>query len=86
MARTLENLKEMGKAVSEALPDITPTVKVELTIPDEAKQVVDETVVKVIEELKVMGDKVDYRWKITQWLLGLGMILNASSFFIGKLL
>ena len=86
MSRTLESLKDVGKAVSDALPDITPTVKVELTIPEEAKQMVDETVVKVIDELKVISDKVDYRWKVTQWLIGIGMVLNACSFLLGKFL
>ena len=86
MARTLENLKDMGKAVTDALPDITPTVKVELTIPEEAKKIVDETVVKVIDELKVVSEKVDYRWRVTQWLIGIGMVLNAASFVLGKFL
>jgi len=45
----------------------------ELSLSDRDRQLIRDDIVKKIEEV---GDKVDYRWKITQWLMVLAISLG----------
>ena len=41
-----------------------------------------EQVDVITTELGDMGDRMEHRWKITQWLIAVGMFLNAVSYMI----
>lgn len=41
-----------------------------------------EQVDVITRELGEIGDRMEHRWKITQWLIAVGMLLNAASYII----
>ena len=57
---------------------IKDTEKIIEGFSENLKDVVVELIDKTNESLEKVSDKVDYRWKITQWLLATGMIGNAA--------
>ena len=56
---------------------IKDTEKIVEGFSENLKDVVVELIDKTNESLEKVSEKVDHRWKITQWLLATGMIGNA---------
>ena len=56
---------------------IKDTEKIVQGFSENLKDVVVELIDKTNESLEKVSDKVDHRWKITQWLLAIGMVGNA---------
>ena len=48
-----------------------------IRLPDEDKK----TLVKKADEI---ADKIDHRWKVTQYLIIIGMTLNACAYFLSN--
>jgi flagellar hook-basal body complex protein FliE len=57
---------------------VKDTEKIIKGFSKDLKDVVVELIDKTNESLEKVSDKVDHRWKITQWLLATGMIGNAA--------
>ena len=53
-------------------------LEITIKIPEEDKKAITET-------LQDVKETMDNRWKITQQLINMGMILNASSYIISNL-
>ena len=73
-------------SVGDLLTDITPDVKLNIGIAKAEKEWLIEVGNAIAKKVEETSDKVDYRWKVTQWLIGVGMVMNAVSFFIGRAL
>ena len=56
---------------------IKDTEKIVQGFSENLKDVVVELIDKTNESLEKVSEKVDHRWKITQWLLAIGMVGNA---------
>lgn len=56
---------------------IKDTQKIVEGFSENLKDVVVELIDKTNESLEKVSEKVDHRWKITQWLLAIGMVGNA---------
>jgi len=56
---------------------IKDTEKIVQGFSKDLKDVVVELIDKTNESLEKVSEKVDHRWKITQWLLAIGMVGNA---------
>ena len=56
---------------------IKDTEKIVQGFTENLKDVVVELIDKTNESLEKVSEKVDHRWKITQWLLAIGMVGNA---------
>jgi len=61
---------------------IKDTEKIVQGFSKDLKDVVVELIDKTNESLEKVSEKVDRRWKITQWLLATGMIGNAAILLI----
>ena len=57
---------------------IEDTQKIVKGFSKDLKDVVVELIDNTNESLEKVSEKVDHRWKITQWLLATGMIGNAA--------
>ena len=68
------------------LTDITPDVKLNIGIAKAEKEWLTEMGQAIAKKVEETSDKVDYRWRVTQWLIGVGMVMNAISFLIGRAL
>lgn len=66
--------KQSSSILSSLIPD---NLELTITIPDEDKE-------RLMARLDRMTDTFDHRWKITQWLIIIGMVLNATSYLIAR--
>ena len=48
------------------------TLNLQITLNPEDKELIQSA-------LKEISDKVDYRWKVTQWLMGIAIVLSAGA-------
>ena len=82
-----EERKRTGGVTPEAKFDLRSMfggkIGLELSLSPEDRELLTTQIVKKIEE---MGDKVDYRWKITQWLMVAAISLSAIAQVISWLL
>ena len=82
-----EERKRTGGITPEAKFDLRKMfggkIGLELSLSSEDRELISNQIVKKIEE---MGDKVDYRWKITQWLMVAAIGLSAKAQVISWLL
>ena len=84
-----EERKRTGGITPEAKFDLSKMlggkIGLELSLSPEDRELLTTQIVKKIEE---MGDKVDYRWKITQWLMvaaiGLSAVAQVISWLLAK--
>ena len=63
-----------GSFLSGLLPK---NFELTITLPEEDK-------VRLLDRLDKMTDTFDHRWKITQWLIIIGMVLNATSYLLAR--
>ena len=47
-------------------------LSLQITLNPEDKELIQSA-------LKEISDKVDYRWKVTQWLMGIAIVLSAGA-------
>lgn len=47
-------------------------LNLQITLNPEDKELIQSA-------LKEISDKVDYRWKVTQWLMGIAIVLSAGA-------
>ena len=84
-----EERKRTGGIVPEAKFDLRKMfggkIGLELSLSVEDRKLISDQIVKKLDE---MGEKVDYRWKITQWIMvvaiGLGGIAQVISWLLMK--
>ena len=48
------------------------SLSLQITLNPEDKELIQSA-------LKEISDKVDYRWKVTQWLMGVAIVLSAGA-------
>ena len=77
--KTIKTRKRTPKDVSSSiLGSLLPkNLELTITLPDEDKE-------RLLTRLDKMTDTFDHRWKITQWLIIIGMVLNATSYLIAR--
>lgn len=66
------------KSLLESILGDSP-LEITIKISDKDKEV-------ITEKLDSIADRVDYRWKITQWLIVVGMVLNAASYLVSSVI
>ena len=69
---------EMLKSVA----DEAKTFRMEITISPEDKLELAALAIEVRKKFDEVTDTVDFRWKVTHWLIGIGMGLNIVASYI----
>jgi len=77
--KTIKTRKRTPKDVSGSfLSGLLPkNFELTITLPEEDKA-------RLLDRLDKMTDTFDHRWKITQWLIIIGMVLNATSYLLAR--
>ena len=73
--KTRKRNKEKSNSTSFLSSLIPKDLALTITIPEEDKR-------QLLEKLDTMTSKFDRRWKITQYLIAIGMVLNAISYIL----
>ena len=68
--------------LGDLITDLSPDLKLTINIDEEEKLWVAEIGEAIAKKVQETSDKVDYRWRVTQWLIAVGMALNAISFLV----
>jgi len=64
--------------VKNAIDD-AKTVRMEITLGAEEKLELAALGTEIRKKVEEIADNVDYRWKVTHWLFGIGIVLNVIS-------
>lgn len=75
--KTRKRNKEKSNSTSFLSSLIPKNLELTITIPEEDKR-------QLLEKLDTMTSKFDRRWKITQYLIAIGMVLNAVSYILSR--
>ena len=75
--KTRKRNKEKSNSTSFLSSLIPKNLELTITIPEEDKK-------QLLEKLDTMTSKFDRRWKITQYLIAIGMVLNAVSYILSR--
>ena len=67
----MKALEMVQKAVNDA-----KTVRMEITLGAEEKLELAALGTEFRKKVEEIADNVDYRWKVTHWLFGIGIVLN----------